>query len=392
MTEQRTQTDWAGVALGLAVASLAAFQMLKLAPALPVLIADYGYSRVLGGAMMSVYAVAALLLSLAVGGVLARRPMTTLGVALGCFLLGNLATLIWPDAGSLVLAARGIEGVGYAVFGIAGPVLANRSAAERHHPFVAGVAAIWVPVGQVTALVAARFTLADIGWQALWWLSLLLVGLLGLWLLVRRHSVRQAMSAMASGGATRWNRRERAAIWIAAATFGVWSGQYIAFMTWLPAHFVDRGMAPETAAMLNLVPVLGVAVSCLLTGWLSRHVPYGALFVVATLSQVPVWLFADALPPALGLAAIAFFGLACGVTPTLLFALPPRVLGGQRVSPAAFAPLMAGRNLGILAAPPVAGWIIGLGGWDLMGPVFGTATLVAAAGGGVMAWLAAHRR
>ena len=65
MNIRRTETDWAGVALGLAVASLAAFQMLKLAPALPVMIADYGYSRVLAGAMMSVYAVAALLLSLA---------------------------------------------------------------------------------------------------------------------------------------------------------------------------------------------------------------------------------------------------------------------------------------------------------------------------------------
>jgi cyanate permease len=290
-----------------------------------------------------------------------------------------------------VVAARGIEGVGYAVLGIAGPVIANRSAAERHHPFVAGVAAVWVPVGQITALVAARFTLADIGWQALWWLSLLLIAGLGLWLVLRRESVREAMSGIATGGVIRWSRREKAAIWIAAVTFGVWSGQYIAFMTWLPDHIVDRGVAPETAAVLNLVPVLGVAVSCLMTGWLSRHLPYGGLFVAATLSQVPVWLFADALPPGLGLAAIAFFGLACGVTPTLLFALPPRVLGGGRVTPAAFAPLMAGRNLGILAAPPAAGWIIGMGGWDLMGPVFGTATLVAALGGGLMAHLA-HRR
>lgn len=391
MNARRTETDWAGVALGLAVASLAAFQMLKLAPALPVMIADYGYSRVLAGAMMSVYAVAALLLSLAAGGLLARRPGLTLGTALACFVVGNCATLAFPDHGLLVVAARGIEGAGYAVLGIAGPVIANRSAAERHHPFVAGVAAVWVPVGQITALVAARFTLADIGWQALWWLSLLLIAGLALWLVLRRESVREAMSGIATGGVIRWSRRERAAIWIAAVTFGVWSGQYIAFMTWLPDHIVDRGVAPETAAVLNLVPVLGVAVSCLMTGWLSRHLPYGGLFVAATLSQVPVWLFADVLPPGLGLAAIAFFGLACGVTPTLLFALPPRVLGAGRVTPAAFAPLMAGRNLGILAAPPAAGWIIGMGGWDLMGPVFGTATLVAALGGGLMAHLA-HRR
>jgi len=388
---RRSVTDWAGVALGLAVASLAAFQMLKLAPALPLLIADYGYGRVLAGAMMSIYAVAALLLSLLAGGLLARRPGATLATALGCFVIGNLATLAWPDNGTLVLAARAIEGIGYAVLAIAGPVIANRSAAERHLPFVAGVAAVWVPVGQITALVAARFTLADVGWQALWWLSLVLVALLALWLVLCRRSVRIAMSGIASGGTARWSRRERAAIWIAAVTFGVWSGQYIAFMTWLPDHFVARGVAPETAAVLNLVPVLGVAISCLLTGWLSRHVRYGGLFVAATLSQVPVWLFADALPPGMGLVAIAFFGLACGVTPTLLFALPPRVLGSQRVTPAAFAPLMAGRNLGILVAPPAAGWLIGMGGMDLMGPVFGAVTLVAVLGGGLMAHLAQRR-
>jgi cyanate permease len=387
----RTETDWAGVALGLAVASLAAFQMLKLAPALPVLIADYGYSRVLAGAMMSIYAVAALLLSLLAGGMLARRPALTLATGLGCFVIGNCATLLWPDKGSLVLGARAVEGVGYAVLAIAGPVISNRSAAERHHPFVAGVAAVWVPVGQITALVAARFTLADIGWQALWWLSLALVALLALWLALRWTGVREAMSGIATGGTIRWSRPERAAIWVAAVTFGIWSGQYIAFMTWLPDYFVGRGAGAETAAVLSLLPVLGVAVSCLLTGWLSRHVPYGALFVVATLSQVPVWLFADALPPGLGLAAIAFFGLACGVTPTLLFALPPRVLGGGRVTPAAFAPLMAGRNLGILASPPVAGWLIGVGGWSLLGPVFGAVTLAAVMGGALMAHLAQRR-
>ena len=52
---------------------------------------------------------------------------------------------------------------------------------------------------------------------------------------------------------------------------------------------------------------------------------------------------------------------------------------------------MAGRNLGILGAPPAAGWIIGMGGWELMGPVFGAITLVAALGGGLMAHLAQRR-
>jgi MFS family permease len=387
------RTDWAGVALGLAVASLAAFQMLKLAPALPVLIADYGYGRVLAGAMMSVYAAAALVLSLAAGGLLARRPAATLGGGLACMVAGNLVTLAVPDSGAVVLACRALEGVGYAVLGIAGPVIANRSAAERHFPIVAGIVAIWVPIGQITALVAARLTLDSHGWQPLWWLSLLLTAVVGLWMALRRDDVVVAMSAIARAGQARWSGRETAALWLAAAVFALWGGQYLAFMTWLPDHMVDRhGIAPQQAALLNLVPVLSVAASCLATGWmLRRGAPFGVLFVVATLSQVPVWLFAADLPGAWGLAAIAFFGLACGVTPTLLFALPPRLLGGHRVGPAAFAPMMTGRNCGLLVAPVVAGWIVTDWGWEAMGPVFGAVTFVAAAGGGVMAWLAAKR-
>jgi len=392
VTEPRA-TDWAGVALGLAVASLAAFQMLKLAPALPLLIADYGYGRVLAGAMMSVYAAAALMLSLVAGGLLARRPGITLAAGAACFVAGNLATLAVPDSGTLVVAARALEGIGYAVFGIAGPVIANRSAADRHLPIVAGIVAIWVPVGQITALVAARVAFDSHGWQPLWWLSLLLTGAVGLWLVLRRRDVATAMSAIARAGQARWSGRETAVLWLGSAVFALWGGQYLAFMTWLPDHMVDsHGLAPQQAALLNLVPVVGVAVSCLVTGWLLRRgAPFGVLFVVATASQVPVWLFAADLPGAWGLAAIAFFGLACGVTPTLLFAMPPRLLGSDRVGPAAFAPMMTGRNCGILAAPVAAGWIVTDWGWAAMGPVFGSVTLVAAVGGGVMAWLAVKR-
>ena len=387
--ERGGTTDWAGVALGLGLASLAAFQMLKLAPALPVLIAEHGYGRVLAGAMMSIYAVAALFLSLAAGNLLARRPIAAMAAAAGCFLMGNLATLALPEPGFLVLAARGLEGVGYAVFAIAGPVIANRSAAERHLPVVAGITANWVPVGQIVALVAARLTLDDAGWRPLWWLSLALTVGLCLWLARTRGMV----ATMLGGAGRRETPRsvgERRVLWLAGAVFALWSGQYLAFMTWLPDHMVDRhGLAPERAALLNLMPVVAVALGCLATGALLRaRMPYGPLFVAATLAQVPVWLFAPELPAAAALAAVCVFGLLCGVTPTLLFALPPRLLGGSRVSPAAFAPMMTGRNLGLLGAPVVAGWLVAGWGWEALGPVFGVVTLAAALGGGVMGRLA----
>ena len=69
----RDQTDWAGIAFGVMLASLIAYQQFKLPPVLPMLLERYGYDRTLAGSFMSVYAVAGLLLSVPIGRWLARH-------------------------------------------------------------------------------------------------------------------------------------------------------------------------------------------------------------------------------------------------------------------------------------------------------------------------------
>ncbi|MCH7944313.1 MAG: hypothetical protein IIB67_13945, partial [Proteobacteria bacterium] len=46
------ETNWTAVGFGLALASLAAYQLFKLPPVLPVMLDAYGYGRVLAGAFM----------------------------------------------------------------------------------------------------------------------------------------------------------------------------------------------------------------------------------------------------------------------------------------------------------------------------------------------------
>ena len=55
---QRDETDWTGVAFGISLACLVAFQQFKLPPVLPRMIAAYGWDRSLAGGFMAVYAVA----------------------------------------------------------------------------------------------------------------------------------------------------------------------------------------------------------------------------------------------------------------------------------------------------------------------------------------------
>ena len=75
---------------------------------------------------------------------------------------------------------------------------------------------------------------------------------------------------------------------------------------------------------------------------------------------------------------VSSYGLAAGVCPTCLFAMPGVIVGrGRRAAPA-LGIIMTGRNLGVLAGPMLLGQAFKLtGAWDLAAPIFGTATTVA---------------
>jgi MFS family permease len=333
---------------------------------------------------MSVYALTGLALSAPLGRLMERRPGLVLGMGMTAFVAGNLVVLAAAALPWAALAGRGLEAAGYAVFGLAGPVIANRSAGAHHLPIIAGLTAAWVPIGQIVALVIAWPLLETGEWQPIWWAGLLLTAATGAWLWQRRRATLPLLGHMGQAiGHGRLARREWAVLVLTACVFGLWSGQYTAFMTWLPDNLVlQHELKPETAALINTVPVLGVLIMCIVTGFLLRAgFSFTALFVGATVVQVPVWLWAAELDPLPGLAAIALYGLSSGITPVCLFALPGRLLGGHRVTAGAFAPIMMGRNMGILVAPIVLGAVSGPTlGWDLVWPLFAGLTALSALG------------
>ncbi len=65
-------------------------------------------------------------------------------------------------------------------------------------------------------------------------------------------------------------------------------------------------------------------------------------------------------------------------------------MGGHRVDPGAFAMIMTGRNLGVLAGPVVLAQAVAMAAdWSLVWPIYGGATLAAAL---VAAYLATRLR
>lgn len=376
------RTNWAAVAFGLSLAWFAAFQMFKLPPVLPLLLKTYRYDLTLAGGFMSVYAVAGLLLSFGFGRRIERsgwrRPLFAALAVLGC---GNLLGLVWPQSGWAMLAARALEGVGFAVLAIIGPTLANGQAKARDLPVVIGATAAWIPIGQLAAVLLAPAALAIQGWQSLWVLGFL--GCLAFAAWSRRmpedDAPHDAKPGTSETGQAR--QRSRRILLLTAGLFCLWAGQYFAFMTWLPEYLVtvhDLGLTMALAGYS--LPVSLLIVFTLVTGVLLRHgVSLSVLLVVSLVPQVAVWwLSSGTLEGWHGLAALVTYGIGAGITPTCLFAMPSRAVGQGRAAASAFGIIMTGRNVGVLFGPILLAQLLrSSGSWSLATPVFGTVTTLA---------------
>lgn len=380
-----TRSKLTGMFYGLGLAYFAAYQQFKLPVVLPVLLERYGYERTLAGGFVSVYAVAGLLLSVWAGRLVERggaaRPVLA---ALGLVAAGSLPALLAPESGLAVLGGRALEGLGFAVLAVAGPVLANANASRRSLPLVIGLTAAWIPIGQLTATALAPLALATVGWSLLWWVGIAGAALAAAAVPALARDPVVVLSparrgASAPSGAL--SGRERATLMVVACVFGLWSGQYFAYMTWLPQYLVEvHGLAVRGALLGYVVPVAFVAVFNVVTGAVLRAgVPVGPLMTGAFATQVAVWWL---LPVTggdwTGAVSLVVYGIGAGIVPTCLFASPSAVVGAGRSTAPAFGIVMTGRNVGVLVGPVLIAWIAGDGErWNEGTRVFAGLTTIA---------------
>ncbi|MET4805727.1 MFS transporter [Limibacillus sp. MBR-115] len=382
----REKTIWAAVLFGLSLSSYAAYQQFKLPPVMPRLLDLYAYEKLLAGGFMSVYAFVGLLLSFAIGRLVdgqgVRRALT---LALLVSLAGNLLILAWPSDGLVVLIGRGLEGIAFAACALVGQMLATRYASARHMPLIAGAMASWVPIGQLVAIVTAQPALRYGDWHWLWYMALALTVVLYIWMLTlerRRPGLLPGPrhSSHVDEGAP-LAQMEIASLVLVSAIFLLWSGQYFAYMTWLPQFLVEAmGLSFDNAMLGYALPVVTLIVFNAVTGSLLKAgVPLPPLFLGGLLLQALCWwtlpwIGADWT----GVLSLIIYGATAGVVPTVLWALPALLVGQMRASGNAFGIIMTGRNVGVLVGPMLLPWLLARSGdWQGAAPAFGTIVIVA---------------
>jgi predicted MFS family arabinose efflux permease len=389
---------WPGIAFGLCLAVLAAYQQLKLPPVLPILLEEYGFGRLLAGGFMSIYALIGLLLSVRLGRMMQRNVGRYLNAAFALFVLAAGIMLTWPENGGLFLLGRALEGVGFAILAIAGPSICTASAGSRGLAIAAAAIATWIPLGNLIPNALSAGFGDVLGWRGLWWFGLAATAAMALWTRTwRGHATLEGgapADANAPDGkspdpaqAERWR-----AMRLSALLFTLWSIQMFAYFTWVPAYLVETyGVTMREAATLFLVPIIILTVFNLVAApLLRRGLPVALLLGGSAVAQAAIWVvIPHSSDMVAGVLALVVYAVAAGFIPTCLFATPGTIFGAGPSLSRAFGVLMAGRNLGVLIGPVLTGVLVdATDDWALVARVFGAVSLCVGAGAFVLhRWL-----
>lgn len=379
-------TAWLVVAAG----GVAALQVGKLPPALAALQAGLGLTLVQSGFMLSMVQLAGLTLAVFMGlladGMGLKRSMVR-----GLWLLAIASALgALADSVTMLLVCRALEGLGFLLVALPAPALIRRLVPPQQLAGMLGVWGAYMPTGTALALLVGPLFIPAWGWAAWWWLFAGVSLAMALWLARAVPADPPTPAALAQGAGTRLQRTLSArGPWLVALCFGMYSGQWLAVVGFLPSIYAAAGLS---GVLLGLLTALAAAVNMggnmvsgrlLQRGWAPRStlwLGFGAMALGSTLAFAP---FTDGWPW-LRYVGVLLFSCLGGLVPGTLFSLAVRLAPGEQQVATTVGWVQQLSALGQFLGPPSAAALAAhVGGWQLT-PLF---TVGCCAGGLVLAWV-----
>lgn len=356
-------TSWPRISLFYCIGVMAAGQMGIVPPLLPALQHDLDISLATAGAMVSIITSTGAVFGLFAGG-WSERMGHGRALLVGTLIMAVSAAFCAVSANAeMLLALRGLSGVGYLLVVIASPSLIAAAAEPRHRPLALSIWGTFVPVG-IALFELPAATLADSNWRIVFAADAALVMAILLVAMVAaplersvRHADRNTLLPAL-----------RSSMPLAAAFF-CFALLFLALAGILPAYLVQRRglQAASAGRIVAIATACGVAGS-LFAGWAMRRgaVP-GRLVAVGLLTSAALaaLMLERAVPLALvgeGLAASFALG---GLVPAAVFAAVPSIApDASAIGPINGLLAQAG-SLGSLAGPPLIALCVEWGGWWL---------------------------
>ena len=371
----------------------------KVPPVMDILLNQLQINLTFGGWLMSIFAVAGVILSLPAALILDKLGPRTAGmIALICTFLGSTLGAVAGNAAMLLLG-RTVEGVGLGLIAVVAPAIIAMWFPPAQRGLPMGIWASWVPMGSFLIFNLANPLNSSFGWRGVWWFGSLvaLIALVIYWIVV----ISPPTAAKSIHGPPAGKEPETysagfksPAIWLLAIGFGAFGFANAGFATWIPRFFTQvHGIKTETANFYaSLAPMVSI-VSTIVAGWVIDRLkkPKSVLIISAILTCIVYGYsfmlgYAELIVPWMILT-----GFIVGFYPTATFTLAPEAVGSPALAGLAMAILNLVFNAGFMLGPPVVGAVVNSadGNWNAGAiPII----IVLMFGIGVCIWFAAIKR
>jgi CP family cyanate transporter-like MFS transporter len=365
----------------------AALHVGKLPPAIPVLQQALGLSLLQAAFLLSMVQGAGMCAGVAFGALsdaLGLKRSMLIGLALMALAsaLGGASMQVAP-----LLALRAFEGFGFLLVVLPAPGLVRRLVAPERVSLMLGVWGAYMPLATASALLIGPLWIGALGWRAWWWLMAALTAAMALWL---ARAVPDAVAAAAAPTQEpmRWTTRLRHTLsargpWLIAASFAVYSSQWLAVIGFLPSIYTQAGLGGAATGVLTALAAAVNMVGNIGSGrMLHRGVKPTTLlnggFIAMALAATLAFAGTDgATHPMLRYAAVLAFSMIGGVIPGTLFSLAVRVAPGEHTLSSTVGWVQQWSAAGQFVGPPLVAWVAAtVGGWHLTWLATGACSLL----------------
>ena len=364
----------------------AAMHLGKLSPALPVLRDALGLSLLQSGFLLSLVQLAGMLLGLAAGA-------TADGMGFKRSMVAGLLLLSLASAGggwardvADLLVSRALEGLGFLLVVLPAPGLIRRLVEPARAKLTLGYWGAYMPLGTAAALLVGPLLLDALGWRGWWWvlagLSFVMALCLVLWVpadraVSRRVGVDALRPNASSGVSDSWAARVRRTVLsrgpcLAALSFAVYSGQWLAVIGFLPSMVAASGsFGVATAPLLALAALVNMVGNIVSGRMLQRGVPAHFLLYTGFCAMGAGALLAFAAVPGtdavgslsgLRYAGVVMFSLMGGLVPGTLFSLAVVLAPDEASVSTTVGWMQQWSATGQFFGPPVVAWVASFAG------------------------------
>jgi len=242
--------------------------------------------------LMSVFTITGIFLAIPAGGIIQKvksKPLfLTAAICMACgALIGSFA-----HTGAVMIGSRVLEGLGFLIVAIAGPLTVERYCAPETIGRAMGIWAVWVATGQIIAFNLTPALMGTLGWRGIWQvyaLATIIVSVLFVLLLKEPEGVESepapAVPAEQPAVSTLAVLKNYHLIFV-SISFAIFNALLLAVLTFLPGYATQTGlMKVSQASFVATIPMIGCLIGSPIIGKLSESLGRKRLYIITMIAS-----------------------------------------------------------------------------------------------------------